>query len=319
MNYRKLYFKLIRHARERQMRFISENHLSLSDVLGNTGINQFYGNFYERHHIIPRSFSDRPTSMDRLNNYVMLTPREHFIAHLLLVKITYKRSQQFPNNANKQAAFKKMSYAIVAMNNRSNNQNDLLLSKKMADMDVVSNQSPSYLYQVAKNNILSNGVLKTYSPEQVKVMFDYYYQHGFNLRSRSRRQSPDYIQFQKKFDYPYSRKQLNKLFARDGLSIQNTLVNDKAIMIDKFVKQAKMQYVETKKSKRKGSRVVYSFDQVANMFRFFVKHNNCIQDHQYHSLQQKFNYQPNRHMLLKLFSNHGLSCMKFETFCALNA
>ena len=315
MNYCRLYFKLIRHARERQMRFISENQLSLSDVLGNTGINQFYGNFYERHHIIPRSFSDHPTSMDRLNNYVMLTPREHFIAHLLLVKITYKRSQQFPNNVNKQAAFKKMSYAVVAMNNRSNNQNDVLLAKRMADMHMVEKQSPSYLYQTTKNNILSNGVLKTYSPEQVRVMFDYYYQHGFNLRGRSH----DYNQFQEKFDYPYSRKQLNKLFARDGLSIQNTLVNDKTGMIDKFVKQAKKQYIETKKSKRKGSRVVYSFDQVADMFRFFIKHNNCSQDHQYHALQQKFNYQPSRRMLLKLFGNHGLSCVKFEMFCALNA
>lgn len=39
---------------------------------------------YEEHHIIPRSLG----GSDNSNNLVKLTPREHYFAHLLLVKIT---------------------------------------------------------------------------------------------------------------------------------------------------------------------------------------------------------------------------------------
>ena len=63
MNYRKIYFKLIRKA-------ISENR-----VKGEI--------YYESHHIIPESCGGVGT--------VLLTAREHFIAHLLLTKFAPKR------------------------------------------------------------------------------------------------------------------------------------------------------------------------------------------------------------------------------------
>ena len=63
MNYRKTYFKLIRKA-------ISENR-----VKGEI--------YYESHHIIPESCGGVGT--------VLLTAREHFIAHLLLTKFSPRR------------------------------------------------------------------------------------------------------------------------------------------------------------------------------------------------------------------------------------
>lgn len=41
------------------------------------------GNAYERHHIIPRSLG----GSNQKSNLVLLTPREHFVAHLLLIRI----------------------------------------------------------------------------------------------------------------------------------------------------------------------------------------------------------------------------------------
>ena len=59
--YTKWYFKLIATAQNR-------------DISG----------YVERHHIIPRSLS----GSDDISNIVKLTAREHFICHLLLVKMT---------------------------------------------------------------------------------------------------------------------------------------------------------------------------------------------------------------------------------------
>jgi hypothetical protein len=55
---------------------------------------------YQKHHIVPKSLG----GSDSLTNLVKLTPREHYIAHLLLTKMT--------DGINKQ----KMFFAFVAMN-----------------------------------------------------------------------------------------------------------------------------------------------------------------------------------------------------------
>lgn len=60
MNYKKIYDALIKRAQERE-------------ILG----------YVERHHITPRCLN----GTDNISNIVHLTAREHYIAHLLLVKI----------------------------------------------------------------------------------------------------------------------------------------------------------------------------------------------------------------------------------------
>ena len=79
MNYSKIYSKLIEKARGR-----------------------LFEGYTERHHIIPRCLggSDDPS------NLVRLTPEEHYIAHLLLVKI-------YPGDS-------KLIYAANMMANRNN-------------------------------------------------------------------------------------------------------------------------------------------------------------------------------------------------------
>lgn len=63
--------------------------------------------YYEKHHIIPRSLG----GTDHPSNLVMLTPKEHYIAHLLLYN-HYKSIGGEP--------LKKMAFALVSMNATNN-------------------------------------------------------------------------------------------------------------------------------------------------------------------------------------------------------
>lgn len=86
MNYRHAYMRIIANAK-------SENRKKLP----RTNPNYIY---YENHHILPKSIF--PLWRKRKSNMVLLTPREHFFCHQLLVKI-------YENDREK---FMKMSYAL---------------------------------------------------------------------------------------------------------------------------------------------------------------------------------------------------------------
>lgn len=66
MNYRHIYCKIISYAK-------SQNR------------HKGDGNYYERHHILPKSLF--PLWKNRKSNLVLLTAREHFFCHQLLIKI----------------------------------------------------------------------------------------------------------------------------------------------------------------------------------------------------------------------------------------
>ena len=82
MNYKQIYNRLIERAKNRQI-----------------------DGYLERHHIIPRCLG----GSDDLSNLVRLTPEEHYIAHLLLIKI-------HPSN------HRLISAAIMMIPNRPSNK-----------------------------------------------------------------------------------------------------------------------------------------------------------------------------------------------------
>lgn len=88
MNYRHIYMIIITKAKNEMQQGIR--------VKGN-------GNYYERHHILPKSIFSLWTK--RKSNIVLLTAREHFFCHQLLAKI-------YPGS--------KMSFALVAFTTRPN-------------------------------------------------------------------------------------------------------------------------------------------------------------------------------------------------------
>ena len=87
-----IYTRLIARATSRQLTTRNE----AKSILG----------YVERHHIIPVSMGGKDSS----DNLVFLTPREHFVCHMLLVRITSGQNH------------KKMIFAMNKMLNSSDNQ-----------------------------------------------------------------------------------------------------------------------------------------------------------------------------------------------------
>lgn len=81
MNYEKLYYRLILKRRFLPLKKVRQYDSSYT--------------YTEEHHIIPKSIGGSDEKM----NLVLLTAKEHFIAHLLLVKI-------YENAGNKTGYFK---------------------------------------------------------------------------------------------------------------------------------------------------------------------------------------------------------------------
>lgn len=84
MNYRKVYMRIISHAK-------SEMSLGLRPKNYNQK-KKFSNQYFELHHILPRSLY--PNWVKRRSNIVALTAREHFFCHQLLTKI-YPSQQMF--------------------------------------------------------------------------------------------------------------------------------------------------------------------------------------------------------------------------------
>ncbi len=97
MNYHRIYDQLIKKAR-------NENRIK--------GL----GIYYEAHHIIPRCLGGKGTVWAWRNhtNIILLTPKEHYIAHLLLCEI-------YPNES-------KLKFALWRMANPGNRPADYKMS-----------------------------------------------------------------------------------------------------------------------------------------------------------------------------------------------
>jgi len=152
MDYLKHYFKLIEKSRQR----------NLNDML-----------FYEKHHIIPKSIFNDTNVQKILNiykiknvkekiNIVYLLPEEHFVAHLLLVKICY-----FINTN----SFYRMLFAVTFMKNRVKNNKEYkwLRTQFRNMMSIVRKGKPSGMAgkKWSKERKLLGNVLKGKTYEEM--------------------------------------------------------------------------------------------------------------------------------------------------------
>lgn len=94
--------------------------------------------YYEEHHIIPKSLGGSNSA----DNLVLLTAREHYIAHLLL----YNHYKTIGGDD-----FRKMSFALVSM--ASTNKN---LSR-----DILNSRQYALIKEAARNSRLGHKVLDT--------------------------------------------------------------------------------------------------------------------------------------------------------------
>lgn len=103
MNYVKIYDQIINRA-------LVANRLKNTDI------------YFESHHIIPKSLG----GTNKSDNLVLLTAREHFIAHKLLCKI-------YPNND-------KLKYALWAMMNLNNKNQQRMYKISSREYDQIRSE-----------------------------------------------------------------------------------------------------------------------------------------------------------------------------------
>ena len=122
--------------------------------------------YTELHHIIPKSLG----GSDDKDNLVELTAREHFIAHLLLTKITEGQNKQKMFTA----AFNMVNMNNIKVNSRiykmlKENHSDYMKKNNPVFDNNVKNKISSTLKEYYKSN--KNAMLgKNHSPESIKKM-----------------------------------------------------------------------------------------------------------------------------------------------------
>lgn len=162
--YRKWYFNIIRQAKSRSTEEIK--------ALVDSGV------VFEEHHIFPRSFASEKYDLQYLNrkeNLVSLTAREHFVVHFLLMKY-YKEKYNYFVNKNKlttvdqshiellKSRYKKMANAFFFMANITRKHSIYYKSKKKITGQIYQSIRASYAKTVEAK----------YSYDKVKQMFDFY-------------------------------------------------------------------------------------------------------------------------------------------------
>ena len=143
MNYKKIYFKIIRNRRN--------NPLPLDT----------YG---EVHHIIPRSFG----GLDTHENLIRLSAREHFIVHFLLYKMYKHRVQNvFPTSGLEIERYKKMTLAF-----------NLMINAKTKSQKRLNKNINSHVFEQLRKTVFQQQT--KYPFELIKNMFKFYIQNQIN-------------------------------------------------------------------------------------------------------------------------------------------
>ena len=307
MNYKKLYFNIIRNRRN--------NPLPAEE----------YG---EVHHIKPKSFGRSGDNLDDLDdkkNLIRLSAREHFIVHFLLYKIYKHRSENvFQKSKRELERYKKMTWAFnIMINAKSKSQKRLNkninnrvfeqlrktiadqqtqysfeLVKAMFDFYVVNNLSPNTINVLNKqfdNNITYNAFKKLLYKHDLKITEHQKYKRHFNRKRQYSIETvkqmfnfyavnnltPDTIGIlNKQFNTNLSYKQLNKMFCRDKLKLKEHSL-----------------YIVPKNNIR------YSLHEIKNMFEFYIDNN--LSPKQMDIFNKEFNVNFNYLRLKGLFNRNG--------------
>jgi len=115
---------------------------STRKLLGRTKNDAVY---YEKHHIIPKSLG----GFNSVDNLVLLTAREHYIAHLLL----YNHYKIIGGDS-----FRKMAFALVSMASTNKNLNSIILNSRQYAL----------IKEAARNSKLGHKVLDTTNYKKTK-------------------------------------------------------------------------------------------------------------------------------------------------------
>lgn len=288
MNYIKIYANIIRKARER-----------------NTLIELDY---VENHHIIPRSIAkhfNNPSKAETPANLVKLTAKEHYICHLLLVKITKKRYQQFKSIKHKNVKqilsnYRSMMFAFNMMKNATANKNQsrLKTNKKSTLFESLKSE---YAQLVSESNTI-------YTKEKVEQMADFYVQHNITDKNKEI--------FCQHFNWQLSMIHLRALFSKFNISILNKkreLQSPSFNNLAEFYDFLKTKGFDLDKLQNR-SRVSYSLETIFNWYNLYQKSGfnwetfcQNIKDVKYTQYISDFIVPTSKQSMCKLFSRYGLT------------
>lgn len=277
MNYTRIYFSLIKKAKS-----------------------QSISGYSEVHHIIPVSLGGQ----DIHSNLVTLTPRQHFVAHALLLKIAQKRHALFQTSKSKKA-FVAMYKALSIMKTRSFRHGKRYINSR--------------LFEVIRNKYYED--TKRFTLEEVKTMFNYYLENNCFFQGLAR--------FKAHFQIEITQRQLNKLFLNNGLSLKQAVAEKRSVLIPLMFKdyvsfncsysaenyanlQAQYHYplsqvalVQLFNLHGLFVKNVENENDIHAMFDYYLEH--TLQGEDYQIFQAKFNYTKNADCLKHLFRTNGLS------------
>ena len=254
MNYKKIYFQIIRNRRK--------NPLPLDS----------YG---EVHHIKPSSFGG--AKLDTPENLIRLSAREHFIVHFLLYKMYKYRSQVlFPHSAHEKNRFYKITCAFnIMINTKTKSQKRLNKNINNRAFEqlrkTVSEQQTKYPFKLVKN------------------MFDFYIQNNLTPRTIDVLNK----QFNTNFKYDNLKKLFYKhnlkITTRSGYSVLNPKYSKEMIknMFDFYIQNNLYPQKIDVLNKQFNTNFKYS-----TLRRLFNKNNLKISDYRTSSII-KYHYDKN--------------------------
>ena len=125
----------------------TKTYMSLTDSRKKLNRNKKDGKVYESHHIVPKCMGGSNSS----SNKVLLTPKEHFICHLLLTKMV-----ESPLKG-------KMYCALVRFMGKNNKQKNIKINSKIYEKIITENRKN----MTGENNPFYG---KTHTPEVKKLI-----------------------------------------------------------------------------------------------------------------------------------------------------
>jgi len=125
----------------------TKTYMSLIDSRKKLNRNKKDGKVYEAHHIVPKCMGGSNSS----SNKVLLTPKEHFICHLLLTKMV-----ESPLKG-------KMYCALVRFMGKNNKQKNIKINSKIYEKIITENRKN----MTGENNPFYG---KTHTPEVKKLI-----------------------------------------------------------------------------------------------------------------------------------------------------
>ena len=318
MNYKKLYFTIIRNR--------INNPLSSEE----------YG---EVHHIKPRSFwnlSQQNNNPDDQNNLVRLSAREHFIVHFLLYKIYKHRSENiFHKSKRELERYKKMTLAFNMMINAKSklhkrldkNINNRVFAKLRQEVSKLSKQQIKYPFELIKqmfdfyvvNHLTPNtiDVLNKHFNQKISysALQKLFYRHNLKL---TQHQSYDATTKNKKHDVE-TVKQMFDFYVLNNLTSENMdLLNEKFNTNLSYNALKKMFYrngLKLTSHESYKAKLILSKDKVKDMFQFYV--NNNLTSKNIDLLNKEFNVDLNYAKLIKLFNKNKLKLTEQKTYVSL--